>query len=157
MKKLFCVLLVLLLFTFCLGSVGYAFAEEEGQIEPVCTVTVAKSDLGDVLTDKDSGAVGDIVTFTAEAYPMFAVSEVKVNGVVIVPDENGIYSFELIEGDNIIDASYQFSQEQIAYITDLVEKAKDGDIKDFFTLKNLLTIISWAISLLMGGGFVLLC
>ena len=59
----------------------------------------------------------------------------------------------MIEGENKVSAEFEISQSEVSYILGLIEDAKNGNFEDIFSLKNLLTLISWAISLFMGSGF----
>lgn len=123
--------------------------------EYACKVVLQPCQYGDMLADKEGGNVGDIVTLIAKPYSLFGVESVTVNGVALTQNEDGNYNFTLVEGENVVVATFKVNQEEISYILGLIEKAKDGDWEDIFSLKNLFTIISWVISLFTAGGLCL--
>ena len=120
--------------------------------EYACKVVLQPCQYGDMLADKEGGNVGDIVTLIAKPYSLFGVESVTVNGVALTQNEDGNYNFTLVEGENVVVATFKVNQEEISYILGLIEKAKDGNWEDIFSLKNLFTIISWVISLFTAGG-----
>lgn len=117
-----------------------------------CKVVLQPCQYGDMLADKEGGNVGDVVTLIAKPYSLFGVESVTVNGVALTPNEDGNYNFTLVEGENVVVATFKVNQEEISYVLGLIEKAKEGDWEDIFSLKNLFTIISWVISLFTAGG-----
>ena len=120
--------------------------------EYACKVVLQPCQYGDMLADREGGNVGDVVTLIAKPYSLFGVESVTVNGVALTQNEDGNYNFSLVEGENVVVATFKVNQEEISYILGLIEKAKDGDWEDIFSLKNLFTIISWVISLFTAGG-----
>ena len=120
--------------------------------EYACKVVLQPCQYGDMLADKEGGNVGDVVTLIAKPYSLFGVESVTVNGVALTQNEDGNYNFTLVEGENVVVATFKVNQEEISYILGLIEKAKDGNWEDIFSLKNLFTIISWVISLFTAGG-----
>lgn len=120
--------------------------------EYACKVVLQSCQYGDMLADKEGGNVGDVVTLIAKPYSLFGVESVTVNGVALTQNEDGNYNFTLVEGENVVVATFKVNQEEISYILGLIEKAKDGNWEDIFSLKNLFTIISWVISLFTAGG-----
>ena len=134
---------------------------EEGKEEPSapapetypCKVVVDNIQYGDIIVDKTEGNVGDIVTVYAKPYSLFGLKTLSVNGTALVANEDGNFTFAMVEGENLVSAVFEVNQDEIKYILGLVENVKDGNIKDLFTVKNLFTLISWAISLFMGSGF----
>lgn len=126
---------------------------ESEVVELPCKVIVTAAEYGDVIVDKESGNVGDIVTVYAKPYSLFKLKSITVNGTVLVANADGIYTFAMIEGENKVSAEFEISQSEVSYILGLIEDAKNGNFEDIFSLKNLLTLISWAISLFMGSGF----
>ena len=126
---------------------------ESEVVELPCKVIVTAAQYGDVIVDKESGNVGDIVTVYAKPYSLFKLKSITVNGTALVANADGIYTFAMIEGENKVSAEFEISQSEVSYILGLIEDAKNGNFEDIFSLKNLLTLISWAISLFMGSGF----
>ena len=134
------------------GSETGETGKGEESDEYACKVVLQPCQYGDMLADKEGGNVGDIVTLVAKPYSLFGVESVTVNGVVLTQNEDGNYNFTLVEGENVVVATFKVNQEEISYILGLIEKAKDGNWEDIFSLKNLFTIISWVISLFTAGG-----
>lgn len=126
---------------------------ESEVVELPCKVIVTAAQYGDIIVDKESGNVGDIVTVYAKPYSLFKLKNIMVNGTALVANADGIYTFAMIEGENKVSAEFEISQSEVSYILGLIENAKNGNFEDIFSLKNLLTLISWAISLFMGSGF----
>lgn len=126
---------------------------ESEVVELPCKVIVTAAQYGDVIVDKESGNVGDIVTVYAKPYSLFKLKSITVNGTALVANADGIYTFAMIEGENKVSAEFEISQSEVSYILGLIEDAKNGNFEDIFSLKNLLMLISWAISLFMGSGF----
>ena len=134
------------------GSETGETGKGEESDEYACKVVLQPCQYGDMLADKEGGNVGDIVTLIAKPYSLFGVESVTVNGVALTQNEDGNYNFTLVEGENVVVATFKVNQEEISYILGLIEKAKDGNWEDIFSLKNLFTIISWVISLFTAGG-----
>lgn len=126
---------------------------ESEVVELPCKVIVTAAQYGDIIVDKESGNVGDIVTVYAKPYSLFKLKSITVNGTALVANADGIYTFAMIEGENKVSAEFEISQSEVSYILGLIEDAKNGNFEDIFSLKNLLMLISWAISLFMGSGF----
>lgn len=137
------------------GSETGETGKGEESDEYACKVVLQPCQYGDMLADKEGGNVGDIVTLIAKPYSLFGVESVTVNGVALTQNEDGNYNFTLVEGENVVVATFKVNQEEISYILGLIEKAKDGNWEDIFSLKNLFTIISWVISLFTAGGLCL--
>ena len=137
------------------GSETGETGKGEESDEYACKVILQPCQYGDMLADKEGGNVGDIVTLIAKPYSLFGVESVTVNGVALTQNEDGNYNFTLVEGENVVVATFKVNQEEISYILGLIEKAKDGNWEDIFSLKNLFTIISWVISLFTAGGLCL--
>ena len=134
------------------GSETGETGKGEESDEYACKVILQPCQYGDMLADKEGGNVGDVVTLIAKPYSLFGVESVTVNGVALTQNEDGNYNFTLVEGENVVVATFKVNQEEISYILGLIEKAKDGNWEDIFSLKNLFTIISWVISLFTAGG-----
>nr|DAP71022.1 MAG TPA: hypothetical protein [Bacteriophage sp.] len=118
-----------------------------------CKVVLDNIQYGDVIIDKTEGNIGDIVTVYAKPYSLFGLKSLTVNGTALVANEDGSYTFAMVEGENLVSAVFEVNQDEIKYILSLVDTVKNGKFEDLFTLKNLIMLISWAISLFMGSGF----
>lgn len=134
------------------GSETGETGKGEESDEYACKVVLQPCQYGDMLADREGGNVGDVVTLIAKPYSLFGVESVTVNGVALTQNEDGNYNFTLVEGENVVVATFKVNQEEISYILGLIEKAKDGNWEDILSLKNLFTIISWVISLFTAGG-----
>lgn len=163
---------------FCLkphAEAAYAESNEEEIVYPA-TVTSAtyykdgesiivdeKKSRGDIYLSADYGEVGDIVTAIVRGNPGFSldgtklntfkycVSSVTVNGIVITaseekPDE---YTFTLVAGENKVEVL--FDGITGINITDL----KTIDWASFLTVENLLTLITWVVTILLSSGFLI--
>lgn len=129
--------------------------EENPEIVYPCTVVVDKTIGGEVLLDITEGNIGDVVTLRASAYILYSLKSVKVNGVELSPNSEGNYTFTLAEGENILVIEFTVSEEQMQTMAELFAKAKDGEWSDIFSVENILTFISWAITTLLSSGFFL--
>lgn len=126
--------------------------------EPSCVVKYEENECGELIVDIESGEVGEIVSFSVTPKMLYLVKSVKVNGLEVQENEGGYYSFELILGENIIEVEYEFNETQwndlATIITENINKAKEGDWGDIFSMKNLSMIIFSSLSLLMSSGFL---
>lgn len=127
---------------------------EEEIIYP-CQVVISNMHNGDVEADIYEGNIGDIVTLKIKPQVFCRLVEVKVNGVALLPNEASKYTFLLTEGENVITAEFVIDQENMQIIVDNINNAEAGNWEDIFSLNNLFNLISWAISLLMGSGFLI--
>lgn len=127
--------------------------ETSTEVEYPCKVVISDVSYGDILTDLTEGNVGDIVTIYAKPYVLCSIEYVKVNGVDLIADESGNYSFSLVEGENVITAVFKIDQEQVSKIATLFESAKAGNWQDIFNMENLFTVIGWTITTLLSSGF----
>ena len=135
----------------CLWKNTLIHAEELVQEE--ATVTVATNKGGDILVDVTEGHAGDKVTARVSPNVLYKVESVKVNGVNITANEEGNYEFLLAAGENTIEASFAVDNAELETIAGLLTDAKNKDWDSIFNLSNLLTFISWGVSLLLGSGF----
>lgn len=150
------VILIITCFALSFVSINKTYADEVESGEPVpsvaCKVVIEQTEHGVTATSISEGDVGEIVTIIPTPDVLYAVKSVYVNGVAIDKVENK-YSFVLTEGDNVVSVLYVMPDE-LAWIRDNVQKAKEGDWASIFSLSNLSQIISWVIA---GGGIIGLC
>lgn len=116
-------------------------------------VTVNKNDYGDILVDITEGNAGDVVTISAKPYILCKVIKVVANGVELTANEDGNYTFALIEGENIISVEFELNNEQLAEIMKLIESTKGKNLEDIFTIENISTILTWLITMVFSSGF----
>lgn len=131
------------------------FDEIETPIVYPCQVVIKESLNGSVIADIEEGNIGDVVTLKIQPMVFCKLVKVTVNGVDLLPNELGKYTFMLVEGENVISAEFVLDQENMKVVVDMINNAKLGNWEDIFSLNNLMNLISWGISLLMGSGFLL--
>ena len=147
---------VALVLMLCVATMGVVvFAEDTTTTTYPCTIEYALEGYGDITCDIEGGNVGDVATLTIAPYVFCKLSNVKVNGVDLVANESGVYSFALIEGVNTISATFVFDEEQLGQLSGYLNQAQEEGLASLFTMENLMQLISWAISLLMGSGFLI--
>ena len=156
MKKV-CLLFALISGLFVFNpKVELISAEEITQNEEAIyssNVVIDNIENGDIIVDVLEGNVGDKVTFKVSPYVLYKVETVTVNGVAITPNDDGIYEFLLVEGENKVNATFVVNKAELETIAGVLADARNGDWSQIFTIENMLTFISWIISLLMSSGF----
>lgn len=137
--------------------VGNNILVKAGNVEelPEATVIVSNQKGGEILVDVTEGKIGDKVTAIVSPYVLYKIQNVTVNGINLTANEDGNYEFLLVEGENVISASYIVDNEELTNMANLLADAKNGDWENIFTLSNVLTFISWFISLIFSSGFFL--
>lgn len=151
MKKLF-LLFALIGGMFAFSSnIELVSAEEE--IVYASNVVVDTIENGDIIVDVLEGNVGDKVTFKVSPYVLYKVETVTVNGVAVTPNNDGIYEFLLVEGENKVSATFVVNKAELETIAGVLADARNGDWSQIFTLDNMLTFISWMITTLLSSGF----
>lgn len=128
---------------------------EEPEVVYPCVVTVSKNTGGEILLDVTEGNVGEVVALHTSAYLLYNVKSVKVNGVELTANEEGNYTFVLAEGENKVEVEFDVDDEQMQTLAELFAKAKNGEWSDIFSVENILTFISWAITTIFSSGFLL--
>lgn len=152
------VLGLFLVFAMLIG-LGFAISvKAEGEEDPVVytsSVVINTSiEHGDVAISATEGNVGDIVTVTVDPDVLYVVEAVYANGTQILTNEDGLYQFALVEGENTVNAKFVINSEALETIADLIQKGKDEGIESLFTFKNLVILICAIISL-CGFGTLL--
>ena len=84
---------------------------------------------------------------------LYKIESVTVNGVNLTANEEGNYEFLLVEGENIISATFVVDNEELGAIANLLADAKDGEWEEILTLSNLITLIYWLITTVFTSGF----
>ena len=153
MKKKIIVLLSTLFVGIFLMFGVKAYAAEEPETYP-CKVVQSLSDGGDVVFDIEEGNVGDVVTAYVKADFLFSVKTVQVNGAELELTKDGIYTFELVEGDNIFSVDFVVDNDKLAEILVLVDNVKENGISSLFTMSNLINVIQWILTTILGSGFL---
>lgn len=151
-KKLLGLFLVLCLML----GIGFAInVKAEGE-EPTYTSTVVVNAIehGNVEISADKGNVGDIITLTVDPDVLYVVDSVYANGTQILTNEDGLYQFALVEGENTVGAKFVINNEALETISEIVGKAKDEGFESLFQPKNLILLIFAILSLAEGTGLL---
>lgn len=151
-KKLLGLFLVLCL----MFGVGVAInVKAEGE-EPTYTSTVVVNTIehGTIEISADKGNVGDIITLTVAPDVLYVVDSVYANGTQILTNEDGLYQFALVEGENTVGAKFVINNEALETISEIVGKAKDEGFESLFQPKNLILLIFAILSLVEGTGLL---
>ena len=130
---------------------------EEVQIEETVTysstVTIASQKGGEIIVDILEGNAGDKATAHVSPYVLYKIESVTVNGVNLTANEEGNYEFLLVEGENIISATFVVDNEELGAIANLLADAKDGEWEEILTLSNLITLVYWLITTVFTSGY----
>lgn len=118
-----------------------------------CSVSLSEVKNGTITFSKTEGEIGEIIEVYNTPALLYDLIEITANGVVLTPDEYGVYSFVLVEGENIVTAKFEVSDEKLQQVADLLNKAKEGNWEEIFTVSNLMQLISWLITLGCSSGF----
>jgi hypothetical protein len=130
--------------------------EVEPTQEPVeypCKVVLNEVKFGTITFSKTEGEVGEIIEVYNTPDLLYDLIEINVNGVPLIADEYGIYSFALIEGENVVSAKFEVSDEKLEKVAVLLGQVKQGNWEEIFTVNNLFQLISWLITLGCSSGF----
>lgn len=129
---------------------------EEIITEYNANVVITNAKNGEIYADILEGNAGDLVTLTIIPDILYELQSISVNGVILEPkvdtDGNEVYQFQLVEGTNTINASFEVSDEKLTEIAGLLEKIKNRDWKAIFSLENLLNIIYFIFATLASSG-----
>lgn len=81
---------------------------EETTSDVVLTGTVAISNVenGSIVADITSGEIGTVVTLTVTPDEGYSIKEVKANDVVLTANDKGLFTFALVEGENVVTGSF---------------------------------------------------
>lgn len=155
MKNKFIILGVILAVIMFFSLSMAVNAEELSQDE--VGVVIIESDIkgGDVLADIEEGNVGDVVTLKVSANAFYMLTSISVNDTNLTKNENGVYTFQLVKGENKVSATFDIDNDQIKQIAGLIDGVKDNGISSILNVDNLFKIISWAITVFFGSGYFL--
>lgn len=133
----------------------YIDESEIPEIDYPCDVVIKinNQNYGDILTDIEGGEVGQIVTVYVSPNILCTLTSISANGTQLVKNEDGNYTFALVEGDNTIEGEFIVDKEQFEFIAQQIGSIKNGDWGAIFSVDNLLNFISWGISLFLSSGF----
>lgn len=127
----------------------------EVETELPCKVILKEYEFGNVYVDKEEGEIGEIVTLHATPSLLCKVVEVSVNGMILTAGEDGNYTFVLVEGDNVVNAKFEVSNEDVANILELIKSFEGKSFDDLFTFENLLIIIAFLLVTVFGSGLLI--
>ena len=117
-----------------------------------CNVVIKTNGYGEVMTDIVKGEVGDICTIQASPSLLCELISLTVNGTKIVANNNGLYQFALVEGENKIEATFEISNEKVSEIVGIMENVKNNGFESLFTPNNLIILIALVIEVLLGSS-----
>ncbi len=129
-------------------------AEEETSTEELpCKVLINTTKHGSIEVDITEGNVGDICTITAKHDFLYKVESVSVNTVALIESEETAnkFSFALVEGDNVISASFVVDEELCGKLTQIVKEAGEKDWTNLFTVENVIILVKW----ILDGGILI--
>lgn len=152
-KRFFRVVAVLLVSVLMLKAVQIKAEEIEEELP--ATIVVGECVYGSATYSPEEIKVGDVVTVYPSAQVFCVLKEVKVNGTPIVKNENGEYQFVVVQGENIITVECQVNKEDMQIVASLIDNAQKGNWEEIFSFNNIFNLISWAISIFLGSGFLL--
>lgn len=118
-----------------------------------CKVVIKEAAGGTLIGDVIEGHVGDIVTLTVVPGILYELEAIYVNNVKLEPTEEGVYQFVLVEGENTITYSFVVSDEKVEEIAQLIDKVKNKDWDNIFTVDNLIIFLQWVVTTFCSGGF----
>ena len=79
-------------------------------------VEIGTFEHGTITADKMTGTYGEKVTLTVTPETNYAVEFIKLNGIAVTPTE-GVYSFEIVAGKNVITAGFVSTATPITKMT----------------------------------------
>lgn len=129
-------------------------APEEPEIVYDAFVKIMDTSYGTINVSKVEGMSGELVEIELKPYLFCALKEVKVNGATITPNENGLYQFVLVEGENTVSAEFIISEENMSILLENIDKAEKGNWEEIFELKNIMNLISWVLTGIYAIGFM---
>lgn len=144
-------------YVFKIESDGTLTEFEEEIIEPEFKsyVVVKNVKYGFLDVDIEEGNVGDVATIHYQAQIFCDLVEIRVNDVVILPDENGNYSFSLIEGENIVTGTFEVNEEDMELFASVLDDVSKGNWENIFTLENLFKLIELVFVFFFSSGFLI--
>lgn len=140
-----------------LFTVGFAIGVKAESEEPTYTSSVVINSTiehGNVEISATEGNVGDVVTISVEPDVLYVIDAVYANGTQILTNEDGLYQFTLVEGENTVNAKFAINGEALETIMDIVEKGKNEGFDAIFQPKNIVLLIYAILSLLGFSGLL---
>lgn len=129
-------------------------AVAEGEEETFeCSVKIEKPEHGKIVADIDKGHVGDIVTLNVDPNLGYLVSSISVNDVALIESEDtkGVYSFALVEGENVVKSAFVVDEELFGTFSTMYKQATEKDWTNLFTVENVIVLVKWV----LDGGILL--
>lgn len=128
---------------------GEEVVEEEPVVEEVfeSTIVINETTHGTVLVDKEKGHVDEAVIIEVKADTFYLVEKVVVNGVELekIEGETNKYTFNLVEGENVIEVVFAVDNSLVENLSLIYEKVLHGDWTNFFTTENTFKIVFLAV------------
>ena len=128
-----------------------AKAEGEEEFEAKVSLPVVKH--GEITVSKTEGHVGDIVEINAKHDLLYKIKFVAVNGTNLVESEEtaGLYSFALVEGENVISAEFVIDEELLGEMSVIMNQAIEKDWTHLFRVENVIRIVTF----ILNGGLLI--
>lgn len=141
---------------FIVGEDGKTLTiyQEPEYIAP-CQVITSNYDYGTIYVDKEQGEIGEIVTLHATPSLLCEVVEISVNGMILTANEDGNYTFVLVEGQNVVKAVFRVSNEQVSDVMALIKSLDGKTWEDLFTVENLIILITFILVTVFGSGLLI--
>lgn len=117
------------------------------------TVVIKDSEGGVLLSDILEGHVGDVVTLKVIPGILYELDSIYVNNIKLEANEEGIYQFVLVDGENVVTYTFIVSDAKVEEIAKLLDKVRNKDWENIFTLDNFLIFMQWVITTFCSGGF----
>lgn len=122
-------------------------------LEKNATIVIETVKGGEIVTEYVDGIAGEVVTLYYKEHLFYTVENIFVNGVKLEADEEGNYSFILVEGENIITSSFYVDNEKVKEVAEIIEQFRNKDWKNLFTVENLFELLTWILTTFCSGGF----
>lgn len=135
---------------FVLDDINMTFDIYEG---PFAEIVVQETKGGEVYTELLQYLPGEKVIIYPNPNLLYDLQSIYVNGIEVLPLEDGSYEITVVEGENLITSSFVVCDEKVKEVADLLEQIQNKDWKNLFTVNNLLTLISWIITTFCSSGF----
>ena len=113
-------------------------------------VIIEETAHGKVSVSKQEGHAGEIVELDIKSDVFYVIGSVKVNGTVLI-DEDGVYSFALVEGENKVTVKFVIDEATLGELSTIVDQAANKDWTNLFSVKNIISIIA----VLLNSGILL--
>ena len=120
---------------------------------PKGIIIIEENEDGEITTSVLEAEVGTIVEIYAKPILLYETQQIIVNGNVLEINEEGYYTFELLEGENIIKGVFVVSDAKVEELANLINNVKKGNWDNIFNFDNLIKILYFIATTVFSGGF----